>query len=149
MLTPDADLEEIVQALEQGRQQRVVVVDNEHRVAGLITDGDLLRRSMYGRDPSLRHRLRGLITGVQPDPFDLPTGNETAAELMTTPAITIGVDRSLSDALGLMLLHELKRLPVVDGEGKLVGVLGQIQRVARPDAGVVARREGSRGERSV
>lgn len=124
-VTEDADLEEIVQALERSRQQRVVVVDAAGRVIGLITDGDLLRRSMYGKHPSLRRRLRGLITGIPAAPFDLPAGNEIAKDLMTAPAVTIGVDDSLSEALSLMLGHQLKRLPVVDGDRKLVGVLGR------------------------
>ena len=124
-VTPDADLEEIVRALEQGRQQRVVVVNHNRQVIGLITDGDLLRRSMYGRHPTLRQRLRGLITGVPAEPFDLPTGHETAAYLMTTPVVTVGVDAALSEALRLMLADHLKRLPVVDNEHRLVGVQGR------------------------
>jgi CBS domain-containing protein len=122
---PRANLEEIVEALEQSRQQRVVVVNQDRTVIGLITDGDLLRRSMYGRDPSLRQRLRGLIAGVPAEPFDLPTGHECAADLMTTPVIAVEADATLSDALGLMLIHRLKRLPVVDGERRLLGVLGR------------------------
>ena len=43
----------------------------------------------------------------------------------TAPVISIGVSQSLSDALGLMLLHELKRLPVVDDNGHYLGVLGR------------------------
>ncbi len=121
----DADLEQILHALEQSRQQRAVVVDSDRHVLGVITDGDLLRRSMYGKHPSLRQRLRGLITGASSAPFVLPSGNECAAELMTSPPITVQLDASLGDALGLMLTHHLKRLPVVDAEGVLVGVLGR------------------------
>ncbi len=120
-----ADLEIIVRALERGRQQRVVVLNANGRIVGLITDGDLLRRSMYGRDPGLLRRLRGIITGTEPVAFDLPTGDETASDLMTAPVISVGLNQSLSDALGLMLLHELKRLPVVDDDGHYLGVLGR------------------------
>lgn len=122
---PDADLEEIVRALEQGRQQRVVVINRANQAIGIITDGDLLRRSMYGKHPSLVQRLRGLVAGEPAAPFDLPTGHESAADLMTTPVIKIALEASLSDALSLMLTHELKRLPVVDRESRLVGVLGR------------------------
>ncbi len=122
---PQAGLEEIVQALERGRQQRVVVVNESGQVIGLITDGDLLRRSMYGKHPNLHERLRGLITGKSVAPFALPEGNETAAELMTTPVVTVDVDAQLSEALRIMLVHRLKRLPVVNGERRLLGVLGR------------------------
>ncbi len=122
---PRASLAEMVEALEQSRQQRVVVVNEGRQVIGVITDGDLLRRSMYGKNPNLRERLRGLITGKSVEPFDLPEGKENAADLMTTPAVTIPLDAPLSEALRVMLVHKLKRLPVVDGERRLLGVLGR------------------------
>lgn len=124
-VSPRASLEEIVEALERGRQQRAVVVNESGQVIGMITDGDLLRRSMYGKNPNLRQRLRGLITGKSVEPFDLPEGKETAADLMTTPAVTVALDAPLSEALRIMLMHKLKRLPVVDGERHLLGVLGR------------------------
>jgi len=124
-VSPRAGLEEIVQALERGRQQRVIVVNESGQVIGVITDGDLLRRSMYGKHPSLRERLRGLITGKSVASFALPEGNETAAELMTTPAVTVDVEAPLSEALRIMLVHRLKRLPVVDRQLRLLGVLGR------------------------
>jgi len=122
---PQAGLEEIVQALEHGRQQRVVVVNDGKQVIGMITDGDLLRRSMYGKNPRLMERLRGLVTGTRVEPFSLPEGNETAADLMTTPAVTVVVNAALSEALRIMLVHRLKRLPVVDSDRRLLGVLGR------------------------
>lgn len=44
---------------------------------------------------------------------------------MTTPVITITIDTSITEALRLMLHHQIKRLPVVDKSGKLVGLLGR------------------------
>lgn len=122
---PQAGLEEIVQALEHGRQQRVVVVNDNKQAVGMITDGDLLRRSMYGKNPKLMARLRGLVTGTRVESFSLPGGKETAADLMTTPAVTVDVNAPLSEALRIMLVHRLKRLPVVDSERRLLGVLGR------------------------
>ncbi len=57
--------------------------------------------------------------------FALPEGNETAVELMTTPAVTVDVEAPLSEALRIMLVHRLKRLPVVDRQLRLLGVLGR------------------------
>ncbi|MCC6167636.1 MAG: CBS domain-containing protein [Caldilineaceae bacterium] len=124
-VTGGATLEEIVQALEQNRRRRAVVVDDERRVLGIITDGDLLRRTRQAPRSDLMSRLRSLLVG-QPSGTSvyLPPG-ETAAELMTTPAITIGVDAVPADALRLMMQHSIKRLPVVDQEGRLVGLLGR------------------------
>jgi CBS domain-containing protein len=123
-VTLAASLEEIIQVLERGRYRRAVVVDDVGHVVGIITDGDLLRRSRLGQHPGLLVRLRSLITG-QPARAKLPQTEETAADLMSSPAVTIGEDTPLVEALRLMLEHQCKRLPVVDKNQQLVGLLGR------------------------
>lgn len=49
----------------------------------------------------------------------------TAAEVMTSRPVTVMPDTPLLDALRLLLQHKIKRLPVVDGAGKLVGLVGR------------------------
>ena len=89
-----------------------------------MTDGDLVRRSQSASDPGLLARLRGLVTGSSPD-VQLPNAMETAVDLMTTPVMTIPIDTTLVEALRLMMQYEIKRLPVVDAESHLVGLLGR------------------------
>ena len=122
---PTARLEEIVQALERSRRRRAVVVDGDRRVLGIITDGDLLRRSRQAGHPSLLTRLRSLVGGEQDVSAALPDADETAAELMTSPAITVQTTTPIAEALHLMTEHAVKRLPVVDDGGHLVGLLGR------------------------
>ena len=123
---PSARLEDIIQALEVAQYRRAIVIDGEERVIGILTDGDLIRRSLYGQHPGLLGRLRSLITGKPVVPLDrLPDQSETAAALMTTPVITITTQTSVSEALQLMMQHKIKRLPVVDPHGRLVGLLGR------------------------
>ncbi len=125
-VSPRATLEQIVQALEQNRRRRAVVVDDEQRVLGIISDGDLLRRSQQETRPGLLERLRRLMTGQSStrSPALLDAG-ETAVSLMTAPAHTVPVDASPAVALRLMMQHNVKRLPVVDENGRLVGLLGR------------------------
>jgi CBS domain-containing protein/PII-like signaling protein len=120
-----AHLEEIVRALESSQRRRAIVVDGERHVLGIISDGDLLRRSRQGHHPALIRRLRRLITGEKGTGSPLPAASETAATLMTAPVITITVNTLLSEALHLMVQHGIKRLPVVDDDGHLVGLLGR------------------------
>lgn len=122
---PDALLEEIVRALESSYQRRVVVVDANRHVLGIITDGDLLRRSRYAQDPGLLRRLHNLVTRQREQMVTLPYAGETAGQLMTLPVITIRMDTLLGEALSLMLRYQIKRLPVVDDEGRLQGLLGR------------------------
>jgi CBS domain-containing protein len=125
-VSPTARLEEIVQALEQNRRRRAVVVDDAQCVLGIITDGDLLRRSQQDVHPGLLDRLRRLVTG-QPatTSSSLLDATETAVDLMTSPVITLPVTASSAAALRLMVQHKVKRLPVVDGDGRLLGLLGR------------------------
>ena len=122
---PTARLEEIVRALEGSRRRRVVVVDGDRRVLGIITDGDLLRRSQQKHHPGLLARLRNLLVGDDAPAPVLPDAGEQAVDLMTAPVVTVHPDTPLATALHLMTEHAIKRLPVVDGEGRLVGLLGR------------------------
>lgn len=122
---PEATLDQVMNALETHHQRRVVVVDGRNHVVGIISDGDLLRRVRRTQRPGLLQQLRSLITGEHIAEAGMPDTTQTAAELMTTPVITIAADASLQDALRLMLDNQIKRLPVVDGEGRLLGLLGR------------------------
>jgi len=124
-VAPQASLEEIVQALEASKRRRVIVVDAERRVLGIITDGDLLRRSQQKQLPSLTARLRSLLVGEPAVAQVLPDAGERAVNLMSAPVITIQPDTALTEALQLMTTHGVKRLPVVDAEGRLIGLLGR------------------------
>lgn len=122
---PEAILEEIVRALESNYQRRVVVINERRQVLGIITDGDLLRRSRHAHDPGLLRRLRNVMTRHREPSVTLPYAGETAGQLMTAPVIAIQAETPLNEALRLMLRHQIKRLPVVDAEGHLLGLLGR------------------------
>ncbi len=122
---PNARLEEIVQALERTRTLRAVVVDDHRRVLGIITDGDLLRRSRQRDNPTLLRRLRTLLGAPSARASVLPAGDERAVDLMTTPVISVRPETPLPRALHLMLQHNIKRLPVVDESGHFLGLLGR------------------------
>jgi CBS domain-containing protein len=65
----------------------------------------------------------------------------TAAELMTTPAVTIGPEDNLADAARLMHDRHVKRLPVVDPAGRLVGIVSRVDLLSafdRPDSEIRA-----------
>jgi CBS domain-containing protein len=124
-VTPDATLDAVMAALEAHQQRRVLVVDAQQHALGIITDGDLLRRVRRAQRPGWLQQLRSLVTGERGVDAGQPDTSQTAGELMTTPVITVRVDATLHDALRLMLDHQIKRLPVVDDAGRLLGLLGR------------------------
>lgn len=98
------------------------VVDHNGRPIGVITQGDLINRA------ALPLRL-GLLTqsgqdGVESVMQKLALRN--VKDAMTTPAVIVAEDQPLSQAVNLMLAHDLKRLPVVDDAGRLSGMLSRL-----------------------
>ena len=58
-----------------------------------------------------------------------------ASDVMTRPAVTLPVDASLGEAIGLMLSHGISGLPVVDGAGRLLGMLTEGDLLRRIEVG--------------
>jgi CBS domain-containing protein len=100
------------------------------RVVGVVSEADLLykeefKQRYYGDDyrPPLRARLRHRL-GEGGPPEEKSVG-ETAGELMTSPAIVTTPNASVVVAVRLMDRHGVKRLPVVDADGLLVGIVSR------------------------
>lgn len=94
----------------------VLPVCDGDRLLGVLTDRDIVIRSTSaGQDPR----------------------TATVADAMTTDAHTLTEDHSVLDALHIMEEHQLRRVPVVDGAGKLVGIvsLGDLAAAGTPEAG--------------
>jgi len=129
-----ASYKDIIIALRQWRVSACPVLDAAGRVIGVVSEADLLLREVgpepfTGPDRSLRASGR---RGER-----AKAAGETAAELMTTPAVTISPGASVADAARLMYERGVKRLPVVDSSGQLVGIVSRIDVLSvftRPDA---------------
>jgi CBS domain-containing protein len=127
---------EIVSLLAEHRISGVPVLMMGRQVVGVVTEADLLaaqeqharRLRFSGRRPSWwwRGRYHSALT---------------AGELMSTPAITIGPDATVPAAARLMDAHHLRRLPVVDEKGTILGVVSRRDLLSvflRPDAAIAA-----------
>jgi CBS domain-containing protein len=104
------------------RQHRVSgfpVVDDDGKVTGVVSETDLL--AVAAADPD---------TGGHPAPWRphhkvLAVGEATAGALMTHPAVTVGPDELARTAARLMSSLKLQRLPVVDRDRQLVGIISR------------------------
>ncbi|WP_424536428.1 CBS domain-containing protein [Sphaerisporangium viridialbum] len=142
--TPFKDVAEVLTA---HGVSAVPVVDGEGYVIGVISEADLLckeefRQQYYGENyrPPLRARLRRRIGRPGAAPKDKARA-ETAAELMTAPAITVRAYANVVAAARAMEAHRVKRLPVVDEEGRLEGIVSRhdlLKVFARTDDDIAA-----------
>ena len=98
------------------------VIDRDRRVVGVITQGDLI----YRADMPLR---LGLLAQANPEDYRVvldKLSGQTAGAIMTSDPVTIGSDKALTQAVDLMLEKQVKRLPVLDENGRLAGVLSRL-----------------------
>lgn len=111
---------DVVGMLRRGRVSAVPVVDSRDRVLGVVSEADLtLKEEALDREPPAvferrrRRRERAKAAGRQ------------AGEVMSTPAVTISPLASIAEAARAMHERRVKRLPVVDETGSLVGIVSR------------------------
>jgi CBS domain-containing protein len=117
---PEMPLKEVGTILSQCGISGVPVVDEGGRVVGIVSEGDILFKE---RGPSERKRMFAWLSQALGTDDQLKRGARTAAQAMTAPAKTIAPWRPASAAAAQMLDEGVNRLPVVDDDGGLVGIV--------------------------
>lgn len=121
---PDGPITEVVELLLDKDFTAVPVVDEQGKVVGMVSDSDLLTRGGMNLTISLKRATDLDYVRELHDSLEDP--NRKVSEVMTREVVTISPDVILGRAARLMVEKHLKRLPVVDSEGKLVGILGRL-----------------------
>lgn len=142
----DTGFKDIVTVMRSHHATALPVTDSAGCVIGLLTDADLMRKEVVPEvidgDTLVWHvtdgaRASGMIAG----------------ELMSWPVVTVGQDAPVEEAVRLMQARGAKQLPVVDGNGRLRGIVSRLDVLSvfeRPDAeirdevanGIIAQRFG-------
>ncbi|GGN48704.1 hypothetical protein GCM10011579_001640 [Streptomyces albiflavescens] len=131
----DLPYREIARLLAREHVGAVPVVDADDQVVGVVSESDLLAKVAFeasGHRPGRIGRLRDRRLHEK-------ARGETAADLMTSPAVTVLPGATIAEAAWLAALSRLKRLPVTDHDGRLVGVVRRnalLQALIRDDAGI-------------
>lgn len=99
---PETTAADAIQLMLQHRVGAVTVVDENSVVVGVFTERDVLRKLVLsGRDPA----------------------RTPVADLMTTPVILATSATKPGEAFSIMMEHHFRHLPVVDKQGRLIGML--------------------------
>jgi CBS domain-containing protein len=132
-VSKDASFKEMAVMLRARRISAFPVLDDAGRVVGVVSEGDLLVKEAVQADgTSLFAALRHLRE-------DDKAAGITAGDLMTEPAITVGPDAPVEEAARLMYDRRVKRLPVVNVAGRLLGIISRVDVLAvfsRPDTDI-------------
>jgi len=119
-IRPFATLKEAAELLVQHRISGLPVVDGDGRVVGVLSEGDILFREREAPEP------KGLLARLlEVEPLDVKWKLEahTAGAAMTAPPVTISPRKAVSEAASVMIDAGVNRLPVVDDEGRLLGIV--------------------------
>jgi len=133
-----ATFKEMAAALRQYRVSAFPVIDEHEKVIGIVSEADLLAKEAL-TDP-------GVLTGMLPYGDVRKAEGLTAGDLMTPRAVTIRPEDSIEHAAQLMHFLHVKRLPVVDADGGLVGLVSRTDVLAvydRPDDDIRAEITGN------
>ncbi|MHB8397827.1 MAG: DUF190 domain-containing protein [Candidatus Limnocylindrales bacterium] len=137
----DDDLAALLDAVVSTRLNRAIVLDADDRVLGVISDADVVRSV----DPSIRGGVIGILMRSAGRPVG---GRMTARDLLSRPPLTIGPDTTIAEAARIMVEAHRKILCVVDGDGRLLGIVdrAQILRAAGDALREIASAAGTRDD---
>jgi CBS-domain-containing membrane protein len=116
-----ASFKEIAATMAERRVSALPVLDDEGRVAGVVSEADLLLKEEFPEGPAGGHLFQGRRQRME----RAKAAGATAAELMTAPAVTIGPGATVTEAVRLLHRHGIKRMPVVDPGGPLLGIVSR------------------------
>jgi CBS-domain-containing membrane protein len=123
-VSPDASVEDAAKQMLERGISGLVVVDDKGDLAGVVTEGDLLRRDELGTERSRPWWLRLLVSpGRQALDFTRTHGRRVR-DVMTETVVTIAADAPLEEVVELMEQHRIKRVPVTEGN-RVVGVVSR------------------------
>ena len=106
IVSPDDSVQSAIELMVDHDQGSVIVVSPDDKVIGIFTERDVLRRYLTSQDKFLHLKV---------------------SEVMSSPVTTVSVDTTVAEALALMNRKNVRRLPVVDGDGRMIGFVSWME----------------------
>jgi CBS domain-containing protein len=114
----NATFREMAAALREYRVSAFPVVDDDRKVIGVVSEADMLTKEALIDEP-------GFVDGILHRRDQAKTRGITAADLMTTTVVAVRPEDTVEHASKLMYDRGVKRLPVTDESGHLVGIISR------------------------
>lgn len=109
--------------LREHRISAFPVLDDHGKVIGVVSEADMLAKEALNSDPE---GMPGMIGGLLRHREHEKARGVCAGDLMTKPPVTVTPDETLERAARLMYTRKVKRLPVVDADGQLLGIVSRV-----------------------
>jgi CBS domain-containing protein len=126
----NASFKDMAARLRQHRVSAFPVLDEDNKVVGVVSEADLLTKE------ALEFAVPGKVSSMLHHREQAKAAAVVAEDLMTKPPVTIGPNEFVTHAARLMYTRKVKRLPVVDADGRLIGIVSRadvLSVYSRPD----------------
>lgn len=119
-------IEDVTRALLDNKIGGLPIVDEEDKVIGVLSETDLIYKDKEIKTPAFLPLLGGFILFESIRKFEKQLMKMSAykvSQVMTTPAITISEEKDIKEAVEIMIEKKINRIPVVNNEQILVGIV--------------------------
>jgi CBS domain-containing protein len=126
MVNPQTPLKQAIQILAEKQISGLPVVDDMGKLVGIISETDLMWQETGITPPAYIMFLDSVIYLQNPAAYERDLHKalgQTVGEVMSNNPITISPDQSLKAAAKIIQDHKVRRLPVVDDAGTVIGIL--------------------------
>ena len=126
VVRPETSLKEAIQILAQHRISGLPVVDEAGKLVGIISESDLMWQETGVTPPAYIMILDSVIYLENPAHYERDLHKalgQTVGEVMTTNPISISPEKPLREAAQIMHEKNIRRLPAIDNDGKVIGIL--------------------------
>ncbi|MCX5717941.1 MAG: CBS domain-containing protein [Nitrospirae bacterium] len=115
------DIHKAAKILSENNISGLPVVDKENYVAGVISEADILLTAGMRRG----HTFKDVLRHILGEPLPERKSGDLVGDIMSSPAITTKPDVEISEVARVLDEKRIKRLPVVDNENKLIGIISR------------------------
>lgn len=117
----NVDIHEAARLLSENNISGMPVVDEENHVIGVVSEADIL----YTTGMKKGHTFKDVLRHVLGEPLPRRMDKSFVEDIMSSPAITTKPDADIREVAGILDGKKIKRLPVVDDENKLAGIISR------------------------
>ena len=121
-------LDEIISVLMQNHVSGVPVIDKDNQLVGMVTEKDLVTKEKGLNISSYMEFMASilfidgkLLRNVNKKKIE----SLTAEDVMSTPVYAVHLEATIEEIVSLMMNRHINRIPVIDKENKLVGIIGR------------------------
>lgn len=132
----ESSLKEAARRMIEAGVSGLPVTDAARNLEGVITEADFVKTESGRRSPSRARLLRWFSNGTQ----KIPSSERLVEDVMTEEVITLGPNADHAEAARLMEQARIKRVPIVDTDGRVIGIVSRsdiLRAFARSDSEII------------